>query len=189
MQNLNVNYLSNNLPREVMDFVINNHYSKSCRSQQQKHVFTLLNGRQLHGVAIYGHPMGRNCDPDMIELRRFCLAPGAEKNTASWFLSHSLRWLRDFEMSFNRVLSFADPNRGHRGTIYRAANFQYDGLEDNGNPRVVIHKDKQYHLRQYYQKKNGVYSGDAVRLQNLVSSGEASVVKQEKKLRFIYKLR
>jgi hypothetical protein len=187
--NLQINYEANKLRDKVIDFVQENHYSRSCRSQMQKHVFTASVGQELKGVAIYGLPMGRNCDPDMIELRRFCLAPGAEKNTASWFLSQTLRWLQKFEHDYSRVLSFADPNRGHKGTIYLASNFKYDGVENNGNPRVVMVGDRQVHMRQYYQKKNGVYTDDALRYQRMVANGQAEIVPQQRKLRFIYNLR
>lgn len=186
---LNLQYLNNTLPPKVQEFVINNHYSKSCRSMMQLHVFTLNDGMNLKGTAIYGKPMGRNCDPDFIELRRFCLAPGAEKNTASYFLSQTLRWLQRNELDFNRVLSYADPNKGHKGTIYLASNFQYDGKEKNGNPRIVMVGDKVVHLRQLYQKRNGEYDESALKLQAMVSTGEAQILKQEQKLRFIYKLR
>jgi len=172
-----------------MDFVIDNHYSKSCRSQLQKHVFTLEDGPYLRGVAIYGLPISKNCDADMLELRRFCLAPGAEKNTASQFLAATLRYLQKSERGYDRIISFADPNRGHQGTIYKAANFVYDGLEKNGNPRVVMVGDKQVHLRQFYQKKDGFYTANALELQAMVARGEARIVPQLQKLRFIYKLR
>lgn len=187
--NYSIKYNSNNLSREVINFVEDLHYSKSCRSQKQIHVFTLHNlVGKLVGVAIYGQPISRNTEQSVIELRRFCLHDDCERNTASFFLGKTLGWLRKFEHKYNQVVSFADPNQGHQGTIYKAANFFYDGLEKN-NPRLVIYNGETYHIRQYYQKKNGQYDNVAVELQTAVARGEAQIIQQERKHRFIYKLR
>jgi len=189
MKEYSIRYNSNAMTREVMDFVERWHYSKSCRSQKQIHVFTLHNllGRMV-GVSIYGQPISRNSDSNGIELRRFCLDDSCEKNTASFFLGKTLNWLRKNEFEYNQVVSFADPNKGHQGTIYKAANFQYDGLEKN-NPRIILYKGEVYHTRQYYQKRNGQYDDVALELQRAVELGEAQIVPQERKHRFIYKLR
>jgi hypothetical protein len=176
------------LSRDMINFIQDNHYSRSARSLLQKHVFTLMSGNKILGIAVYGQPISRNSPKSSLELRRFCLAPGAEKNTASNFLAFTLRWLRQNEPSYTEVLTFADPNQGHRGTIYKACNFLYDGLEEN-NPRVVMIGDKVVHIRQYYQKKDGQYSNDALKYQKLVAEGKGKIVPQQRKLRFIYKLR
>lgn len=186
---MRVNYSSGSLTREQIDFITENHYSRSARSLLQKHIFSLVDNRNnLIGIAVYGLPISRNTPANMLELRRFCLAPGAEKNTASQFLAHTLRWLHKVEREFDTVVTFADPNQGHKGTIYKAANFYYDGLEKS-NPRVVMVGDRPVHLRQFYQKKDGQYTKNALYYQGLVASGEARIIQQERKLRFIYKLR
>lgn len=191
MNYLSVNYHGNELLPQLSRFIEQNHYSKSARSQQQVHVFSLTDPRtnQLVGACIYGKPMGRLSSETAIELRRFCLSPGQEKNTASFFLSRTITWLQKFEPRYNHILTFADPNKGHVGTIYKACNFVYDGEELSGNPRVVIAGDKVHHIRQYYDKKDGEYSKQALKLQEMVAKGQAQIVKQQRKLRFIYKLR
>jgi len=188
--NLNIKYLGNNLSQGVVNFVETNHYSNSCRSQKQIHVFTLHSDtNRMIGVAIYGSPISRNSSEDAIELRRFCLDDSREKNTASYFLSRTLLWLKSNEFRFTHVVTYADPNVGHRGTIYKATNFIYDGLENN-NPRIIVdNQGNKYHTRVYYQKKDGVYDNVALRLQSMVDKGEARIIQQERKLRFIYKLR
>lgn len=156
---------------------------------QQKHVFLLQDkSGGLVGVAIYGKPMGRNCDQEALELRRFCLIDDTPRNTESFFLAATLRWLKK-RSKYTTVLTYADPNQGHEGTIYKASNFKYDGLEKASNPRVVEYKGRTIHLRQYYQKKNGQYTKDAVELQKAAAKGEAKIVKQQLKHRFIYNLR
>lgn len=166
------------------------HYSHTARSQQQKHVFKLVSKRtnELVGVAIYGNPMSRHYNKnDTIELRRLVLIDDTPRNSESYFISRTLKWL-DKNTKYAMVVSFADPNHGHQGTIYKASNFQYDGRESNGNPRIVKLGDKDIHIRQLYQKKDGEYDEGARRLQALVKTGEATIEKQEQKHRYMYYL-
>ena len=186
-----VYYNGDTIDDETKQFIKRWHYSKSARSQKQKHVFKLVDmNDQLVGVAIYGSPMSRHHNKaNRIELRRLCLIDDTPKNTESYFISKTLKWLSRYT-DYTQVISFADPNHGHQGTIYKASNFQYDGLEANGNPRIVQYGDKQYHTRQYYAKnKDGTYQEHALELQAAVASGEAKILKQERKHKYIYDLR
>jgi hypothetical protein len=186
-----VYYNEDKIDEETKAFIQRWHYSKSARSQKQKHVFKLVDKRtnDLVGVAIYGQPMSMRMDKDIIELRRLCLIDDTPKNTESYFIAKTLRWLEK-NTDYSRVVSFADPNHGHAGTIYKASNFEYDGLEDNGNPRVVQYDGKQYHMRQYYAKDStGGYQSHALRLQEAVRTGRATIVKQDRKHRYTYYFR
>ena len=181
--------MGNSISIQCSEFIERWHYSKSARSLKQKYVFTLLDRRgTLTGVAVYGQAIGINSSPSALELRRFCLIDDTPRNTESFFLAKTIQWLKKNQREYDHILTFADPNQGHMGTIYKAANFRYDGLEKN-NPRIVKFKDGRVaHLRQYYDKKDGVYSEQAKRLQEAVSRGDAMIVQQEKKHRFIYEL-
>jgi hypothetical protein len=186
-----VYYMDNVIDDETKEFIQRWHYSKSARSQKQKHVFKLVEKEtnRLVGVAIYGQPMALKQGDDIIELRRLCLIDATPKNTESYFIGKTLRWL-DKNTSYSRVVSFADPNHGHSGTIYRASNFEYEGLEENGNPRVVQYGEKQYHMRQYYAKgDDGKYKADALRLQEAVRTGRAEIIKQDRKHKYTYYFR
>lgn len=168
-----VYYNEDKIDYETKQFIEQWHYSKTARSQKQKHVFKLVDkSNRLVGVAIYGSPMCRHHDKDIIELRRLCLIDDTPRNT-----------------DYTQVISFADPNHGHQGVIYKASNFEYDGLEGNSNPRVVQYGNKQYHMRQYYQKKGGDYAEDALRLQAAVKAGDATIIKQERKHKYTYYFR
>jgi hypothetical protein len=176
---------------EIMDFIVQWHYSKSYRSLKQKHVFTLrTHDNTLVGVAIYGQPMGTNVDNDKyIELRRFCLIDNTQKNTESFFLGKTLRLLKELDTP-PYVLSYTDPNVGHNGTIYKASNFVFTGAEKTPNPRVLLLDDgKKVHIRQLYAKLNGEYTKAAIKFQELIKEGKAKVIKQKHKLRFEYQLR
>ena len=183
-------YNDNIIDDETKSFIETWHYSKSARSLKQQHVFKLVDKitDQLVGVAIYGQPMSRHHDKDIIELRRLCLIDDTPRNTESYFISKTLKWL-DKNTDYSMVISFADPNHGHAGTIYKASNFEYDGLESNGNPRVVQYGDKQIHMRQYYQKRDGDYTANALELQAAVAKGDAEIIKQERKHKYTYYFR
>jgi hypothetical protein len=59
----------------------------------------------------------------VIELNRLCLSENA-KNEASFLVAKSMRMIGG-----NRIIvSFADPDQGHVGTVYQATNFLYCGL-------------------------------------------------------------
>lgn len=176
------------IPYDLRQLIKENHYSHSYRSQKQVHVFGLYEGSRAVGAAIFGQPMSRNLDQTMIELRRFCLIDDTPKNTESYFLGKCLRWLRK-NTDYDTVVTFADPNQGHEGTIYKATNFKYDGEEKNGNPRIIKYEERTIHLRQAYQKKGGEYTEDALRIQSAIRTGSADVVKQRRKLRYLYALR
>jgi hypothetical protein len=186
-----VYYCNEVIDFDTKQFIQRWHYSKSARSLQQKHVFKLVERytEKLVGVAVYGNPMCNKLDKDIIELRRLCLIDDTPKNTESFFIAKTLKWLGK-NTEYSRVVSFADPNHGHGGTIYKASNFEYEGREGNGNPRVVQHGDKQYHMRQYYSKdQSGNYQEHAQRLQTLVQTGQAEIIKQERKHKYTYYLR
>ena len=180
-------YHQTTLDEECREFIVNWHYSRSYRSLKHRHVFTLINNyrNRLEGVAVYGDPMSRHYNESgLIELRRLCLIDDTPRNSESFFIAKTLRYLRN-NTDYTGVLSFADPNVGHEGIIYKASNFRYDGQE-GGNPRVISHGDRKIHLREMYQKKGGEYTNSALRIQELVNNGEAQVLKQEGKFRYIY---
>lgn len=186
-----VYYNGSDIDYECKEFVERWHYSKSARSQQQKHVFKLVskNNGKLVGVAIYGNPMSRHYDKnDTIELRRLVLIDKTPHNSESYFIGRTLRWLAK-NTQYTNVVSFADPNHGHTGVIYKASNFQYSGREANGNPRVLKVGEKEVHIRQLYAKLKGEYSASALRLQALVKTGEAEIINVERKHRYVYDLR
>jgi hypothetical protein len=64
----------------------------------------------------------------MLELTRFCIHPSyQQKNFASWFLSRCTKLLFEDKLDLQRLITFADTTFEHKGTIYRASNWIYDG--------------------------------------------------------------
>lgn len=183
--NLSLEYLGKDLSL-VKRLIENIHYSKTARSQLQVHVFCLKMNDKIVGAAIFGKPMSRHYENDTLELRRFVLIDQMPKNTESYFLSRCLKWIEKNDKDIVRIVTFADPNHGHQGVIYRASNFSFEGTELNVNPRVLLYNNKMTHMRQVYAKKQGNYTKDAIKYQSLMRSGEAKLLKQEKKLKYMY---
>ena len=71
----------------------------------------------------------RNEQKGLFELSRLCLTPeiqAQEHNLASWFVSKSIKMLRN-DTYVRLILSYADADY-HAGIVYRACNFKYYGL-------------------------------------------------------------
>ena len=183
---LHIKWTGKEIPYEAKRLVETVHYSHTARSQQQVHVFVLHYNEAVVGAAIFGRPISRHYDKDTLELRRFVLTDSMPRNSESYFLSRCLKWIQKNDRTVVRVVTFADPNAGHNGVIYRASNFMFDGEESSANPRVVVMGDKVIHMRQAYQKKNGEYTEDACRIRNAIINGAAEIRKQKKKLRYVY---
>lgn len=57
----------------------------------------------------------------------------------------------------NIVVSYADPNYGHIGTIYKASNFQYMGVSASDIGYKDTESGKVYHSRALRTKYKGEY--------------------------------
>lgn len=76
---------------------------------------------------------------EVLNLSRLVVAPGEPKNTAGMLLGGSERLVRQ-DPRWSLFVTFADPLRGHTGTIYKATNWQEDGLSW---PETVWHCEGQ----------------------------------------------
>ena len=115
---------------DLKPFLLGIHYAK--RFPSVSYAYGLDVNGSLEGVITYGTPpsatlrngiAGKDMAANVLELNRLCLKSN-ERNDASWLVSASIR-----EMSGDRIIvSFADTEHGHSGTVYQAANFIYTGL-------------------------------------------------------------
>lgn len=113
--------------------IIDNHYShawSSCR-----YALGLILDGEVVGVAVYGFPIGRlvikSISPilentDVLELTRLFVYDSEGKNTESYFISQTFKWLRE-NTKIKCLISYADPQHGHLGIIYQATNWLYQG--------------------------------------------------------------
>lgn len=64
------------------------------------------------------------------ELARLWLDDMLPHNSESWFIARGVHHVRVSHPEVRCLVSYADPAAGHVGTIYRAANWTYDGLSE-----------------------------------------------------------
>ena len=65
------------------------------------------------------------------ELSRIWAKDGHRKNTLTEAIAKAIRGLRRAEPSIEVLVSFADPNVGHEGFVYKAASWVYTGKSED----------------------------------------------------------
>lgn len=127
---------------ELINWMSMRHYSNTCPTNT-KRAFGLFDAERMIGACLFGPPSRLNAGrrfKGCAELTRLFVEDGTPKNTESFFVGACLRHLRR-ERLWDGIVSYADPNVGHRGTIYQAANFKlvrqssksYHYVDDNGH--------------------------------------------------------
>lgn len=128
-------------------FIIKHHYTKkssSCRYAlglyhiEDSHSFFEGQSEKLIGVMTYGHPVSNRTVAsitkehpleldEVLELTRLVCLDGYGKNLESYFIGKSFEWLKQNAPEVKVLVSYADPEQEHTGTIYRATNWLYQG--------------------------------------------------------------
>ena len=185
----------------VRDFIETHHYSGNVNGIRVAQCFGLYDGTPMQwnliGGMIYG-AMGManawkkygECEGDVIELRRLCCIDDTPKNTESYFIGRTLRWLKQ-NTEFKVVISYADAHYGHEGTIYKASNFEHIGM--TAKSRVIQFGDRTYHdktIRTYFVNKHGEkkLKPFAERVKNALENGDAQYEERPPKHIYRYKL-
>ena len=125
-------------------------------------------------------------EEEVLELRRLVLIDDTPRNSESFFIGHTLRWLKK-NTKVKTIVSYADPNYGHSGVIYRASNFTHVGMTSPG--RVIMYQGKKYHDKAIRTKYKGELKPFARELKAALDNGEAEYVKQQPKHIYVYKLK
>ena len=78
------------------------------------------------------------------ELARVYLLDEVPRNAETWLIGKSVRYIKRNHREVKHLLSYADPSAGHRGTIYKAANWRQDGRTDDERktPRCDYYDDR-----------------------------------------------
>jgi len=88
-------------------------------------------------------------DDNLLELKRLCrVDPRIDCYPLTAFLSRCHKLLR--QKGYRYIVAFSDPDAGHHGGIYRAANFTHLG-QTNQEYHAVDQKGNLRHRRQYYR--------------------------------------
>ena len=135
---------------------MNFHYAKSVPSV--KHAYNVYNDNsEWCGVIIYsqgatmrlGNPFGL-AQGEILELVRVAL--NGKQETTSECVAASLKRLHHDNPAIKMVVSFADTDKGHIGTIYQATNWIYLGMTvQNHIVGLEIHGRK-LHCKSVYAK-------------------------------------
>ena len=135
--------------KEIAHFIEEHHYSKNVNGLISDYCFKLTKEGKLIGAMIYGRfamagvwSKYATSQEDVIELRRLCCIDDTPKNTESFFIGWTLRYLKR-HTQIKTVISYADNEEGHIGTIYKASNFSKIGETSVG--RVIYYQGRKYH--------------------------------------------
>lgn len=187
-------YIVEQCPRsEIVEFVETHHYSKNMNGLHISYCFKLMDGDTMIGAMVYGS-LGMagvaekyTSNPSkLLELKRLVCIDDTPKNTESYFIGWTLRWLQrntDLEM----VISYADKTFGHEGVVYKATNFECVGETSAG--RVIMWKGRRYHDKTLRNKHNGKLKPIAIELKNALDKGEANYVDTLTKNIYIYRFK
>lgn len=115
-------------------FIERYHYSGGCSNTAVYcHGLYHRDGINLLGVAMWLPPtrvaaesVNKGEWKRVLSLTRLAVHPLVPKNAASFLMSASMRLIRR-DGRFCSLVTYADEARGHKGQIYRAANWQYVG--------------------------------------------------------------
>lgn len=115
---------------DTKEWLLRKHYAH--RMPSITYAFGLYDNNKLIGVCTYGHPfssslkkcMGEYWGEKLLELNRLCVNDNLPKNTLSWFVSQTFKYLPKPVP----LVSYADTAYHHHGYIYQATNWIYTGL-------------------------------------------------------------
>lgn len=181
--------------KDIKNFIETWHYSKSINGCITDFCYALYNKNdEMIGAMFFGRMAMANqwkrfsTDPNkVIELRRLCCIDDTPKNTEYYFIGKSLKLLRKDWCNDGIVVSYADKEFGHNGTIYKASNFYMIG-EIKG-AKVIIWNGKHYHDRSIRIKYKGKLKPFAAKLKDALDRGEAFYKMTKGKYTYVYPLK
>ena len=130
--------------KTAMSVIVKNHYLH--RKAPCSIAFGLFNGSALVGVVCYGTPSsaplrsglaGKENAANVVELTRLWVCDSVPKNGESFLIGRTLK-----HAGKEIVVSFAEIEQGHVGTVYQATNWLYTGLSAKRTNWTVTGIDK-----------------------------------------------
>lgn len=190
VKNYDVKRVSRN---DIRDFIEKWHYSGSINGCIADYCYGLYDQDDLIGAMFFGRMAMANqwrrfsADPgNVIELRRLCCIDDTPKNTESYFIGRALRLLR-IDWGAGVVVSYADKEYSHNGTIYRASNFMMVG--EIPGAKVILYNGKRYHDKTIRTKYKGELKPFAAKIKEALLTGEAEYKTTSGKYTFVYELK
>lgn len=135
---------------QCKDWLLHKHYAKRlCSISYSFGLFDDTN--TLVGILTIGKPAspslcdgicGKDYSEYVYELNRLCVNDYLEKNTLSFFVSQSIKLIKENMI----IVSYADKSMNHNGYIYQATNWIYTG---DTKERTDIGSEDGTHSRHY----------------------------------------
>lgn len=158
------------------------HYAKAVPNVQL--AFAVFNSNnEWCGVICYGVGATNNIaspyklnQGEVIELLRMALNGKQESTTKA--LSISLKLLKKYAPNVKIVVSYADSEQGHFGTIYQATNWIYTGYSTDTN--LIVNGERKH--RRTLGSKFGTCSSEKIRALGY----KVEVLKTQPKWKYIY---
>lgn len=179
---------------EIYEFIENNHYSHNLNGVKISLAFKATYNNELLGAMILGQlsttawkKFGTS-EYEVLELRRLVFLDKAPKNSESRFIGYVIRYIKKNLKYIKIIVTYADPNHGHSGVIYRATNFKYIGKSSKDYAYKDIENDKIYHSRALRTKYKGEYKPFVKRLRDKLNKGLLTKIELQGKHCFIYEI-
>ena len=147
--------------KAIVSFIEKHHYSHNVNGIQSYYHFGLFREGNfgiptMIGAMLYAMPSmpatAAKYNPinpsKCMELRRLVCIDDTPKNTESYFIGKTFKWLKQ-NTDVEVIVSFADQHYGHSGVIYKATNFEYIG--ETASARILLVDGKEYHSRSLNQ--------------------------------------
>ena len=178
--------------KALVSFIEKHHYSHNVNGIHSYHHFGLYTEGnfglpKMIGAMMYAMPSmpatAAKYNPinpsRCMELRRLVCIDDTPKNTESYFIGKTLRWLKQ-NTDIEVIVSFADQHYGHAGTIYKASNFEYLGETAAG--QVLMVDGREMHSRSLNQKDRP-YGRE---LKRRYDAGDENIFFKKRKPKHIY---
>jgi len=180
--------------KDITNFIETWHYSKNINGCICDYNFALYSPDGImKGAMFYGRMAMANqwkrfssSPDDVIELRRLCCVDDTPKNTESYFIGQTFKLLRKNWRRDGVIVSYADKEYGHEGTIYKATNFVM--TREIAGAKVIMHGDKRYHDKAIRTKYKGELKPFAKRLVEALKNGDAQYKNTAGKFTYVYNL-
>lgn len=181
--------------KEIKTFIEENHYSKSINGCIADYCYALYDSYGLWQVQcsmeewlwlISGNVS--QIPPVMLQNYEDCVVLTTPLEMRRVF--HQSQF-KAFEIFLGRgfkgkgvVVSYADKEYGHQGTIYKASNFKMVGKIKGA--KVIIYNGKQYHDKTIRTKYKGELKPFAKRIKEALDNGDAYYKKTAGKVTYVY---
>ncbi len=135
--------INNSAAKEIIETYHYSHTFSLCRIAYGIFYITEKNSKffdskeeLLIGCIVYSQPVGRLAAEsisnlinikEVFELTRLFIHDGFGKNIESYCISETLKMVKKDFPKLKAIISYADGEQGHKGTIYQASNFYYQG--------------------------------------------------------------